>query len=189
MSGGDADDPLIDASAPMADQELLTDMLELVPAEMPPPALRARIIEAIAGGGRLHRFAAQIAELLTVPETTSRSLLDALDEPKSWSRSPVPGLSTFDLAGEVERPGTRVSFLKLEAGCSFPEHEHLGPETVLLLQGWCTDGDGVVARPATLLEMAEGTSHRFDVAPATPPLLFLAINEGGIRIGDFVLEP
>jgi anti-sigma factor ChrR (cupin superfamily) len=71
----------------------------------------------------------------------------------------------------------------------FPEHEHLGREEVLVVQGSLRDSDEQqVLGPGEETRKQAGTSHRIEVLPG-PALVYLVIIREGVRIGPRVLRP
>lgn len=64
---------------------------------------------------------------------------------------------------EAENRGARSAFLRYLPGASVPNHEHLGFEHILILDGWQQD-DETVYEAGTLVIHPPGTQHHL-VAP------------------------
>jgi anti-sigma factor ChrR (cupin superfamily) len=78
--------------------------------------------------------------------------------------------------------GAITGFVRLGSGVSFPEHEHLGDEEVLILQGSCVDSiDHRVSRAGDRVRMPCGTVHSFSVREG-PDLVYLAVVGTGLRV-------
>ena len=155
----------------------------LPPAE-PPPLDR---LLASLPDGRHARFASKVAQLLDVEEDAALGMLRAIDEPASWEEGFLPGMELFHVQGGPAVSAAITGFVRLPAGSHFPDHRHLGEEQVLILQGFCRDGDQTVG-PGTVLPRPAGSAHSFDVLEGSADLLYLAIVNEGLEVGDLVLR-
>jgi putative transcriptional regulator len=150
----------------------------------PSSALRDRILQAATAEGRLARFAEGTADMLDVPPEVARALLDKLDDPSVWTAGFVPGMSLYHVQGGPRVQGAITGFVRIESGAGFPDHEHLGDEEVLILQGSCLDSvHSQVFRSGDRVRMGSGSVHSFHVRPG-PDFLYLAVVFKGIRVGD-----
>jgi len=180
-----ADDDLLD---PFLRETEGSDLLPALATQLtslrPSAGLRARMLEAATTEGRLSRFASVTAELLDLPVSGAQSLLDRLTDASCWSEGLFPGMSLCHVAGGPRVKGAITGFVRIDAGKGFPDHEHLGDEEVLILQGSCVDSiGGKVSKPGDRVAMPSGSSHRFDVRPG-PDLVYLAVVFRGIRVGE-----
>lgn len=154
---------------------------EALEAKAPPAALRARLLADIPHEGRFERFAETAAKMLDIGLDAARALLDKLDDPAVWSHE-LPGISFFWVDGGPAVQQAVRGFLRVDAGLDFPDHEHLGEETTLILQGSYIDaGRARVFRPGDVDRMQGGTSHAFHVPKDGPHLVKLAIVQTGLR--------
>lgn len=164
-----------------------------LPAVPAPPALMERLRQSAAQTPRLGHHGADVAAALGISEAQAVDVLRHVDSPERWSGSPWPGVSLYHL--EAHLPGVPllqeaiVGLIRVAAGTTFPDHEHLGEEEVLILQGSCAfnDADGV-ARPGDRVVRHAGSHHDFTVRPG-PDLVYLAVVRGGVRFGDVVMRP
>jgi quercetin dioxygenase-like cupin family protein len=157
--------------------------------EAPSAELRAKLLGEVGTEGRFERFVATAAEILDVDEGEMRRLLDGIADDANWHGSPFPDVNLFDVEGGPRVAGAITGFVRMPAGAAFPEHHHLGDETVLVLQGSCEDGvSGEVVRPGDVARRAAGTAHDFRARPG-PDLVFLVVVQRGLRIGDVELGP
>jgi quercetin dioxygenase-like cupin family protein len=158
--------------------ERVCEALDQVPA---PPALRERLLEDAAKSGRLWPFAAQVAELLDLGLDKAKELLDRIDDPSAWVEE-LPGISFLWVEGGPRVADAVRGFVRVRAGLAFPEHEHLGDEITLVLQGGFQDLDRQqVVRPGELDRMPTGTSHGFVALDGGADLLKLAVVHKGLR--------
>jgi mannose-6-phosphate isomerase-like protein (cupin superfamily) len=190
MSGDDQGDDLFAPEA-LAEGLSIDDVARIAqtmtPA-LPPSDLRDRVMRSIATGGRLHRFADSVARALDVAADCARALLDGIDEATSWAAGPLPGVALYDVRGGPLAAGAITGFIRLPAGASFPEHSHLGSETVLVVQGRYRDSGGSIVGPGELVTMPKGSSHSFEVEDGAD-LVYLVVAFDGVRIGDRTFLP
>ncbi len=171
------------------DVEQLSEFATTLPQRAPEAGTRHRLMSSLEHGGRLHRFAGQIAELLDVDTTRARQWLDAIDDPSSWQGGPGPGVTLFHIDGGPAVASAINGFVCVERGQCFPHHSHLGDEAVMIVQGRFKDShSGNVYGPGDVVREVKGSAHRLDVLPG-PKLIYLAIVFGGVNIGGTILRP
>jgi quercetin dioxygenase-like cupin family protein len=159
--------------------------------EPAPPALRD-LLRGAPLGGRLHRFAEPLAQLMDVDLARARALLDHIDAPGAFEAGPFPGLdiTLCHVEGGPAVANAITGFVRVAPGLSFPEHEHLGEEHVLVLQGRLVErGTGLESGPGDIVTRAAGTSHELSALPGGTDLLYLAVVQTGVKIGDAVMGP
>ncbi|HKP62785.1 MAG TPA: cupin domain-containing protein [Polyangiales bacterium] len=147
----------------------------------PPPALRTRLLDELTSKGRFARFAEGTAKLLDIGLEQAKALLDRLDELSNFEPA-FPGASFFWVDGGPSVANAVRGFIRVKAGTDFPEHEHIGDEIVLVLQGsfvdtTCKQAYGVGAQ----VLMPAGTSHEYTVPADGPDLLKLSVTQQGLR--------
>ncbi len=179
------DDDLLD---PFLRESEGADVLPALSVSMtgvrPSANLRARILEAATGEGRFERFAAAAAELLDLPVAGAQQLLDRLGDASNWSPGLIPSMTLYHVQGGPRVKGAVTGFVRITSGSGFPDHEHLGDEEVLIIQGSCVDStDGKVFAPGDRVAMARGSIHSFEVRPG-PDFVYLAVVFRGIRLGE-----
>jgi quercetin dioxygenase-like cupin family protein len=159
----------------------LLQLSEALPELAPPPGLRDRVLDAARGESRLARFAGAVSELLDVGLDKAKELLERIDDPAAWSLE-LPGIAFLWVEGGPRVASAVRGFVRVQAGVDFPDHEHLGQETTLVLQGGFEDvGRGRVFRPGDIDRMPQGTSHAFRALPDGPDLLKLSVVQTGLR--------
>lgn len=185
-------DTMTDGSAlddvdPQERAETLEALTATLPQPLLPPALLARVQTSTSRRGRLHRFAATVARLLDVAEGTAKDLLDLAADPASYGAGMVPGMSLLHVQGGPTLAKAITGFVRLEGGIRFPEHTHLGQESVLVLQGCYLDGERRVGPGEIVIQSAE-SSHAIEALPG-PDLVYLAVVQDGLRMGKLLLLP
>ena len=156
-------------------------MSEALPELSPAPELRERLLGDARSEGRLARFAGAVAELLDVGTAKAKELLERIDDPSAWSLE-LPGISFLWVEGGPSVANAVRGFVRVAAGQEFPDHEHLGDETVLVLQGGFEDVQrGKVFLPGDVDKMPTGTNHGFRALPGGPDLVKLAVVQTGLR--------
>ena len=159
---------------------------DLEPIE-PTVGLRDRLLATTRGPGRLYRFAAKIAAMIDVSVDKAKELLDRVAKAELWERDLVPGLDALWVEGGPAAAQCIRGFARLQAGASFPDHEHLGPETTLVLEGTMIDSLGTTVRPGETYSMEPGSLHNYRAASGGTDLLFFVVVSQGISIGPGVV--
>lgn len=174
---------------PASSLEPVAALALAAPAVAPPERLRARLRASVEATHRFDDLEARVAEILDVPTAVAAAFLRALDgPPEAWGPGPRPGVSLLHVAGgpRVERAVT--GFVRVEVGAAFPEHVHVGDETVLVLQGALEDSGGAIHGAGETVRMAAGSSHHFR-AVGRVRLLTLAVVESGVVVDGQTLGP
>ena len=154
------------------------------PAEPAPSDLRARLMAALPNTSRFERFTSAVSELLDIEPGRAERLLDELDN-RSHFLEMMPGIELFWVDGGPRVANAVRGFVRVAAGLQFPEHEHLGEEHVLVLQGSFHDPvRNRVFRPGDISVMPKGTSHLHIVPQDGPDLLMLSVIQDGVALGE-----
>ncbi len=162
---------------------LLVQSLQHEEASTPPADLRSRILQDVSAIAPYSLYHKDIAGVLGGTEEALRKELASMPHPSTWTTGPIPRCRLFPcVADGAPRDAIRTLVL-MESGSRFPLHEHLGDETIVIVQGSMQLEDGQVHRPGEILRMASGTSHAFDV-PVGLDLIYLALVDQGLQIGD-----
>ena len=187
------EDELVDpflADVSEEDVDRMASALERELAEVTPaPSLRDALLSMARTEGRFDRFAPVVAELLDVSEARATELLDGIARDEVWVDSPIPDVRLYHLEGGPKVAGAITGFVRMPQGAVFPEHQHLGDEAVLVVQGSFEDGvSGRVYRAGDVVRMAAETSHDFRARPG-PSLVYLVVLAEGLKIGEMVIGP
>jgi quercetin dioxygenase-like cupin family protein len=178
----------VPAEAPEAFEDLTRATAEEAGIETPAASLRATLLGAAKVEGRLDRFASTVARMLDLPEDGARALLDRVARPDVWEEGLAPGVSLFHVSGGPRVEGHVTGFVRMPQGVIFPEHQHLGAEEVLVLQGSYVDGvTGIVYRPGDVIRMPAESRHDFR-ARAGPNLVYLVVLAEGVDIDGVVMR-
>ena len=155
----------------------------------PSSTARSRLLGAIDLGGRFDRFDAITAELLDIPASRAKGLLDRIDTEGVFTEE-LPGVDFFWLPGGPKAQGAIRGFVRVKAEAQLPEHEHLGQEEVLVMQGVYIDSrTGERFPPGSRISGGQGTTHEFHPDSAAVDLLMLIVVHGGYRIGEMHFAP
>ena len=147
----------------------------------PSTDLRARLLRAAVPEERLARYADAIAERLEIDVEAARTLIARIDDPSAWFEL-LPGISLLPAPGGAGVQQALRGFVRVRAGVEFPEHEHLGEESVMIMQGYYADGvTGEVFGPGDVPTHALRSQHSFRVLADGPDLLGLVVAHGGLR--------
>lgn len=165
--------------------DALVDGLE--PARLP-DGLRARILASVAAEPRFASFAEQVARLVDVTVERARALIAAIDDPASWGPSAVPLMQLYNFDGGPAVANAITGFIRMPSGSTFPLHEHVGDETVLVMQGSFRDSRGQTFGPSEIASSPAGSAHSFTVESG-PELIYLAVVQGGVRLDGETYGP
>jgi anti-sigma factor ChrR (cupin superfamily) len=168
--------------------EALTSLALSLPRASPSPEVRKRVLESVSVTNRFEMFAAQVAELIDVGIDKARELVGRIDDAKSWMTTYVPGVFSYDLPVGPAAADAVVGFVKISAGYVFPDHEHLGDEAMLVVQGSCVDDSGTVIKRGDLIRMPPGTHHQFKARPG-PDFIYLGVAHKGFMMGGQHIKP
>ena len=117
-----------------------------------------------------HRYApffSKAAELFDLPESDVIAQLARLKDPGVWSFAGLPGIAKVTVSGGPRVAQAETLFVRFSPGVRFPEHQHVGLERVLVLEGSYQDSTGVLHRAGELREWPSGTAHSFRVGSET----------------------
>ena len=157
--------------------ELSTELTPVAPAA----GARERLLSAAKPEERLVRYAEPIAALLGIERAAACELIARIDDPNAWFEL-LPGISLLPAPGGPAVQGALRGFVRVRAGVEFPEHEHLGEEAVMIMQGYYADGvTGEVFGPGDVPRHVERSQHSFKVLADGPDLLGLVVAQGGLR--------
>lgn len=178
------------AGCPRCNQELLhaadafAALALALPAEAPPPPLRARILDD-AKPPRLAAMIDKLADLFDVSVARARALLLRLDDATAWAPGPVPEswIMLVDGGGGAKVAGAFCGFVKMGPGVRWPAHKHLGTEYMLVLEGGFAQDDGVEVHPGQVHVMREGSEHAFTIFP-DETCVAAAVVFGGVEFSD-----
>jgi anti-sigma factor ChrR (cupin superfamily) len=132
------------------------------------PALLARLEATLSQPP--HRYApffARAAELFDLPESDVIAQLARLKDPGSWAFAGLPGIAKVKVTGGPRVAEAETLFVRFSPGVRFPEHQHVGLERVLVLEGSYEDSNGVLHRAGELREWPSETAHSFRVGKET----------------------
>ena len=169
-------DDAADGGVAARDPELgLIAVCESLKPVAPSADLRARLLASADAPSRLARFADRVAELLDVGLDKARELLARIDDPSAWEEQ-LPGVSFLWVEGGPRVAAAVRGFVRVRAGLDFPDHEHLGDEVTLVLQGGFEDPERkLVCRAGDIDRMPTGTAHGFRALAGGTDLLKLAV--------------
>jgi anti-sigma factor ChrR (cupin superfamily) len=145
-------------------------------------AERSRLLAALDPYERFARFERAVAELLRISRADAAAALRRIDDPSAWQQQ-GPGLEYLAVPGGQGSDFFLSGLLRLKAGLTFPEHEHLGEELTFVLQGALEDSvSHAVFGPGQPSRMPAGSRHSFRVPAGGPDLVGLVTVQTGIRL-------
>jgi len=170
------------------DTELSQELLEVqailenvAASEQPMPpskSLRQSLIASLNPETPFQGYVDRFMKLFDLDRKDVESLFDKIVDTTSGLLQPAPlpktSLHYFD--GGPNVANATCGIIKLKAGSVFPAHQHLGKETVLVLQGTAKDQDGMEYYPGDTIVSEENTSHSLKIGKKDD-LIFAVILE------------
>ena len=157
------------------------DAASLIAAPVaPPPNIKARLMASI-GGGRFDRLSDRLAKLFDVTVDKAREFLGLIDRPASWDERGA-GIAFVHFAGGPACAAADCGFVRIDPGCVFPWHKHLGEETSVILAGRLVDHGGRQFGPGDEYVAGETSEHALR-CEGTEPVIFAVRAFNGIEVG------
>ena len=171
---------------PLEVAELFALSAEAMPV---PPPLRDRLERSLESTHRFDDLEGVVAEIADLPIDRARALLLSIDAPSTrWEPGPGEGIELLHFVGGEKVKDAVTGVVRHAPGARFPEHDHVGDETVLILQGECVDDDGSIYRAGDVAPRGPGSPHSYR-AVGPLPLLTLAVVHGGVVVGGEIYGP
>ena len=167
------------------DGELFADLVGALPVP-PDPSLKARLLRSVETAPRFDTFVDRVAALTDLARDKAEALLASLDDAARWIGGGTD-MAIFHVDGGPRVANAIVGFVRLPAGAAFPEHEHVGAEVMLVMQGGLVV-DGVTHRAGAEVASSAGSAHTF-VAAEGPDLMYLGVIQGGMKIDGNTISP
>ena len=168
--------------------EALANVALSLPRTVPAPEIRDRLLKSVAVTNRFESYAAAVAEIIDVGIDKAHDLLARIDDATSWMATQVEGVFSYDLPVGPAVANAVVGFVRIHPGHLFPDHEHMGDETMLVLQGSCADSGGSIVRRGDLVRMSRGSHHAFTALPG-PDFIYLGVAQGGFLMFGEHIKP
>jgi hypothetical protein len=160
-----------------------TELLALVGLSVgesqPSPLVLERLLESVQPG-RFSLVVDRLARFFDVTRDRARALLDRLDS--RWLDGPAPGIWLQHAKPGPRLEGRYAGFFRLAPGVPFPAHRHLGPESMLVLEGSVRVSSGELVSDGEVLDSSAGSAHDFQVA-GDDDCIAAVIQEGGLEFG------
>jgi quercetin dioxygenase-like cupin family protein len=174
------------------DDEVTAALAELIsPAGPAPQLLRERLLASISRPRlRYAPLFGALSQLFDLGDTALADLFERAEAREEWTPSQVPGTLLLHLQGGPRVARADNGLVRIEAGARFPNHRHLGPERVLVLEGAYRDEpSGRIYSAGDVHEMLAGSSHGYVALPERPLLLAVSLVSGVDVDGYGTLSP
>ena len=152
------------------DDELDLEVLGFLAGGLPPLApgasLRDRLLGIAGGQERFLPFLDRMMQMFDLPEDAANGELRTIDNDKpdadeegAWDDL-APGVRFRDFEGGPGIGDAHGGLIRVQPGSSFPPHEHVSDELMLILQGEVEDDEGRRYQAGDTIASAAGTQHR-----------------------------
>jgi quercetin dioxygenase-like cupin family protein len=183
---------LDDCAACAADYRLSANALAALatslPKAVPSPDVRARLLKSVSTTNRFEMFAAQVAELIDLGVDKAREIVARIDDATAWMATQATGVFSYDLPVGPAVADAVVGFVRIKPGSVFPDHEHMGDESMFVVQGSAIDSNGLVMRRGDLIRLPPHTHHDFTAQPG-PDFIYLGIAKNGFMLFGEHIKP
>ncbi len=151
MSAQDRDESELDPN--------VLDALALsLPTARVPASLKDRLLSLAGGKERYLPFLDRIISIFDLGEPVARDHLYSVDDAEAWEDM-LPGVRFRDFECGPAVGEAHGGLVRLAPGEVFPMHQHVGQETVLLLQGTLEDDHGKRFHAGDTVVSADGSQH------------------------------
>jgi anti-sigma factor ChrR (cupin superfamily) len=159
--------------------ETFCGLAETLAPVAPSPHIRARVLGAVAQseGGRLSRFAGQLAKFVEIAGEKARALLAVVDDPNVWENGPE-GVKLLHFTGGARFATADCGLVRFPAGMDWPLHKHIGPEGMLIFEGTLVEDDGTHWGPGDEIMKEPGTQHSFKIGAESDLVCAVILFEG-----------
>jgi quercetin dioxygenase-like cupin family protein len=183
---------LDDCAQCAADYRLSADALvtlaTALPKTVPSPGVRARLLKSVSTTNRFEMFAAQVSALIDLGVDKAREIVGRIDDATAWMATQATGVFSYDLPVGPAVADAVVGFVRVKPGCVFPDHEHMGDESMLVVQGCAIDSNGLVMRRGDLIRLPPHSNHDFTAQPG-PDFIYLGIAKNGFMLFGEHIKP
>ncbi len=138
-----------------------------------------------SGAEKFSGFIPRLSRFFNLSTERIKEILDSVKDVNLplWDKAMIEGayLHHFKAGGEISE--AHCGLIYLEPGTQITEHEHLGEEKMLVIQGEVTTSDGKTYLPGEVAISDEGTSHTLK-AGKDSVCIFAVIANGGVDFKD-----
>jgi hypothetical protein len=160
----------------------LEQIVDDLQPQSPSSSLESRILSSLLEN-RFERFTTDVASLLDVDPVQAKELLDGIDASDNWVDGPVEGMTIYHVDGGPKVARAITGFARIPSDKGFPEHKHLGRESILVLQGYFKDSvSQEVFGPGDIAHMETDSAHAFEVLPGCTTLTYLVVVQEGVEV-------
>ena len=154
-----------------------------------PASLKGRRLASLKSTRRFAHFEDRVAAMLQLPVARAQVVLRAFDDPGVWVRE-LPMAEFFWVERGSALKDAVCGFVRVDRGTTFPEHEHLGRERVLMIQGAMADVvTGERFGPGDVSEREAGSSHAYVAEDGGVDMVHPVAADVGYRFGDVIAGP
>ncbi len=158
-------------------EELLVALAASVGVEVPPAALKGRLLAAATTGPtRYAPLFDDIARLFDLGVDSVVRLLERAELESEWEVGPHPSIRLFHLEPGPSLATADAGLVRMPAGFNWAAHRHSALEKVLILEGGYRESTGRIYRAGDIHEMTAATEHSFVVLPDSPLVLALVLH-------------
>lgn len=134
----------------------------------PPSGVRERLLASRQRQGKYGIFADRIARLFDMPLADAEALMTKIEKPEAWTPFLVEGLELIPVEAGPKCTGAIATLVRIQPGATFPEHAHVGDETMLVLDGGFNEPGGEEVWRGDEIARPNGSEHKLVGLPGVP---------------------
>ena len=131
--------------------------------------VRERLDALLTGGARFAHLVDDAADLFDLKPDEVRALFELIDDPSAFGDGPAENVRLMPVNPGPRAANSFSAIVRVEAGATFPLHEHFGEERVLVLEGGYSSSDALTEFWRGDLDVRQaGSSHSFTALDGLP---------------------
>ncbi len=132
------------------------------------------------GSEKYAGFIKYLMRFFQLPKATITTILDSLNDisAPAWDKSPFNGAYLHHFKAGGNHADAHCGLIYLKPGTKISNHEHLGEEKMLVIEGEVIIDDGKIYRSGELAISKKGSSHALQAGDNSAAILAVIANDG-----------
>ena len=149
----------------------------------PGPAVKQNLLASIRRDTPNAGFVERLMTMFDLPRVAIQRILRRIPRQagvpgKPWQEPGLEGVYLLHFSGGPRVAGADCGLIYLEPGALFPNHQHLGQELALVLQGNILEDARHLYRPGDRVLKRAGSRHSFTATKDEPAVIAVTLEQG-----------